>query len=83
MFILVIGTPMVLLAAILLLVLDESPRFLVGKQRYQDARNVLDKISRYNRRPEFQFRLYQEIEAENQLLKQPKPRRRTLGMMIG
>lgn len=46
--------------------LDESPRFLVSQQRYEEARAVLRKIAIYNHRVSFDFKLHQEIKVENQ-----------------
>lgn len=44
----------------------ESPRYLVAKGCYTQARDIFRKISITNRRPPYNFRLQEEIEFENE-----------------
>lgn len=43
----------------------ESPRYLVGKARYKEARKVFKYISVFNLRPAFEFHLLEEMENYN------------------
>lgn len=64
-FAIIIGLPMIMLTIVLDFRIYETPRYLVSKMRYEEARQVLSNISVYNKRPSFEFRLYQEIEQVN------------------
>ena len=49
---------MVINSYVLYKFIDETPRYLVSKERYNEAREILNKISIFNKRPDFKFRLY-------------------------
>ena len=57
-FCLGLGLPMIINSFLLYKFIDETPRYLVSKERYKEARQILDKISIFNKRPSFKFRLY-------------------------
>lgn len=43
---------------------QETPRFLNSKRRYQDARDVINKICKVNKKPRFQAKFTDEAEDE-------------------
>mmetsp|Transcript_9819 Transcript_9819/g.870 ORF Transcript_9819/g.870 Transcript_9819/m.870 type:complete len:80 (+) Transcript_9819:351-590(+) len=43
----------------------ESPRYLVSKGRYKEARSVFKFISVFNLRPAFEFHLLEEMDTYN------------------
>lgn len=45
--------------------LDESPRYLISKGCLNEAKQVLHKITKINRRPPFQFSLVDELSSKN------------------
>ncbi|KRX06567.1 Major facilitator superfamily domain, general substrate transporter [Pseudocohnilembus persalinus] len=46
-------------------ILLETPRFLVSKQKYQEARDVLSQISQINKRPRFEYKIEGEQEEQD------------------
>lgn len=46
--------------------LVESPRYLLTKNRFKEARDILCKIATYNNRPAFEFHLYEEMGEFNE-----------------
>lgn len=45
--------------------LDETPRFLVRKNKFDEARAILRKMSVYNNRPPYEYNLYEEMTFFN------------------
>ena len=44
----------------------ETPRWLASKNRYEDAKQILNKISQINLRPRFNYKLEGEMDQSNQ-----------------
>lgn len=45
---------------------DESPKYLVYKERTEEAKQILKKITRINKRPPFEFKLMKELQKKNE-----------------
>lgn len=43
----------------------ESPRYLLTKNKFKEAREILCYIAKYNDRPDFEFHLYEEMDEFN------------------
>jgi len=65
MFLFVMGTPFAICILLAFFQMDETPRYLVSKKKFQEAKYVLKKISATNRRPPFMFKLNGEIDNDN------------------
>jgi hypothetical protein len=50
------GIPLIACSLILFKILDESPRHLVARHKFDEARFIFNKISVFNDRPEFKFK---------------------------
>ncbi|KAL4449171.1 hypothetical protein ABPG74_015553 [Tetrahymena malaccensis] len=59
------GIPFLILFWIARGYLLETPRYLVSKSRFADARAVLNIICHRNKKPQFQYKLEGEVEEEN------------------
>lgn len=57
------GLALILLIPLIFLI-PESPKFLMGQHRYQDARNVYERIANVNGKPMFSEKLEGEDEEE-------------------
>lgn len=44
--------------------LVETPRYLISKKKFQEARLILNSIAKYNRRPNFNYLLQGEVQYE-------------------
>jgi MFS family permease len=60
------GLPLVFCFILAWFWLDETPRYLVSKKRFEEAKEVLKKICIINSRPPFNFRLNGEITTDNE-----------------
>ena len=65
MFQYVMGAPFVVCTIFVIFFMDETPRYLASKQKFEEAKYVLAKISRTNRRPPFKFKLNGEVTDDN------------------
>lgn len=59
------ATPFAICTFCLIFFMDETPRYLVSKKKFADAKRILAKISQINKRPPFKFKLNGEIEDDN------------------
>lgn len=66
-YIFAIGLPLCLSVALTYRFFCESPRYLASKKRYYEAREVFRFISEQNKRPPYEFHLYEEIEDYNSI----------------
>ena len=62
----VIGLPLLLSTIVAGFLLKESPRYLLTKNRFKEAREILCKIAKDNDRPAFEFHLYEEMDEFNE-----------------
>lgn len=62
---LIIGAPFVLGLWLAWKIVVETPRYLVTRKRYAEARSVLNHIAVTNKRPQFKFRLDGEMDDES------------------
>ena len=60
------GLPLVFCFILAWFWLDETPRYLVSKKRFEEAKEVLKKICKTNSRPPFEFRLNGEMRNDNE-----------------
>ncbi len=58
----IIGTPFLLSFFVAYKFLVETPRYLLSKKKYSEARTILNSIALYNRRPNFNYLLEGEVE---------------------
>ncbi len=63
--ILAIGLPLCASVILSHIYFCESPRYLVSKKKYYEARQVFRHISEVNNRPPFQFHFFEEIDDYN------------------
>ena len=50
------------IAGIGALFMPESPKFLISKRRYDEARESINRIARFNNQPEFKGEFDREVE---------------------
>lgn len=67
--IIVIGTPFLVSFILAFKLLVETPRYLFSMKRYGEARNILNSIAIYNRRPNFNYLLDGEVDLDSFSLK--------------
>lgn len=60
------GFPFIILTSIGLCYLDETPVFLLYKKRFEECKEVLKRITKINKRPEFKFNLLEEMHEVNE-----------------
>lgn len=58
----VIGLPLIVSTILVFLFTVESPRYLLAKRKFDDAKKILNRIAVTNDRPPFEFRLYEEMD---------------------
>lgn len=61
-----IGIPLLISTILAGCFLVESPRYLLTKNRFKEAREILCKIAVFNQRPAFEFHLYEEMNEFNE-----------------
>ncbi|EGR31611.1 major facilitator superfamily protein, putative [Ichthyophthirius multifiliis] len=66
-FVFAIGLPLFCSVGLSYLYFCESPRYLVSKKKYYEARQVFRHISEVNNRPAFQFHFFEEIDDYNEV----------------
>jgi MFS family permease len=66
MFLWVMGTPFLFCFIFAYLWMDETPRYLNSNNKYKEAKRVLRKMCKYNKRPPFRFKLHGEIRRDNE-----------------
>lgn len=65
MHIFFMGFPFLILTVVGLCYLEETPAYLLYQKKYEDCKNVIRKITRVNKRPEFKFKLLEEMNEVN------------------
>lgn len=60
----VIGLPFLISVYLTHKHIHETPRYLLSKNRFLDAKNILNQIALYNRKPQFNYKLEGEEEEE-------------------
>jgi hypothetical protein len=60
------GFPFLILTVVGLCYLDETPAFLLYQKKYEECKKVLQTITRVNKRPDFKFKLLEEMHEVNQ-----------------
>lgn len=58
----VIGLPLIVSTILVCLFAVESPRYLLTKRKFEEAKKILNRIAVTNDRPPFEFRLYEEMD---------------------
>ena len=58
----VIGLPLIVSTILVVLFTVESPRYLLTKRKFDEAKKILNRIAVTNGRPPFEFRLYEEMD---------------------
>ena len=61
-----IGLPLLITTIFAAYFLVESPRYLLTKNKFKEAREILCHIAKYNDRPAFEFHLYEEMNEFNE-----------------
>jgi len=64
-YIYAIGLPLVFSIALTYRYFCESPRYYASKKKYYEAREVFRYISERNKRPPYEFHLFEEMEEYN------------------
>jgi hypothetical protein len=59
----IIGVPFLIIFYFSFNYIYETPRFLISKRKFEEAKFILNKIASFNRRPQFNYKL--EGETEN------------------
>lgn len=60
----VIGSPFIVFFFVAYKFLVETPRYVVSRKNFQEARTILNSIALYNRRPKFNYLLQGEVAFE-------------------
>ena len=63
LIILIMGLPILICAWLTVKWIDESPRYLVSKAKYNEARNIFRKICLKNNRPDFSYNFMDEMDS--------------------
>ena len=66
MFLWIMGTPFLFCFIFAYYWMDETPRYLNSNNKYKEAKRVIRKMCRFNKRPPFQFKLHGEIKWDNE-----------------
>lgn len=67
-----IGVPLTIMTVIAYQFLVESPRYLISRNKFDEARYIFKYISVYNLRPPFEYNLLQEMDKFNGIMSRRK-----------